>query len=159
MKKIYGVLAGSAAAGAVTGWMARTLWLWAIAEEERSCADSVTLCFSLYPLTGIVLWVLLGVPVLWLALWMMDVRPSKTMAVASFALQWFIVAVLAGLSRHDLPESSALTVGAMAVGPPLVVLCADPARRRSALIALGLLVTTSLALVWLSVHTTIGYFL
>ncbi|GAA2625846.1 hypothetical protein GCM10010425_23070 [Streptomyces spororaveus] len=43
MNKIYGVLAGSAVAGAATGWMARVLWLWSIAEEERSCADSVTL--------------------------------------------------------------------------------------------------------------------
>ncbi|MFD5416279.1 hypothetical protein [Streptomyces nojiriensis] len=158
MNKIYGVLAGSAVAGAVTGWMARVLWLWSIAEEERSCADSVALCFSLYPLAGIGLWMLLAVPVLLLALWMLDVRPLKATVAASFALQWFIIAVLAGLSRRDLPESVALTVGAMAVGPVLVALCADPARRRVGLVGTGVLVTVCLSLVWFSIDVS-GYFL
>lgn len=158
MNKIYGVLAGSAVAGAVTGWMARVLWLWSIAEEERSCADSVALCFSLYPLAGIGLWMLLAVPVLLLALWMLDVRPLKATVAASFALQWFIIAVLIGLSRRDLPESVALTVGAMAVGPVLVALSADPARRRVGLVGTGVLVTVCLSLVWFSIHVS-GYFL
>ncbi|KOU14208.1 hypothetical protein ADK52_36915 [Streptomyces sp. WM6372] len=158
MSKIYGVLAGSAVAGAVTGWMARVLWLWSIAEGERSCADSVALCFSLFPFAGIGLWVVLAVPVLLLALWLLDVRPLKAMVTASFALQWFIIVVLAGLSRRDLPESMALNVGAMAVGPVLVALCADPVRRRAGLVAVGVLVTVSLFLVWFSIHVS-GYFL
>lgn len=158
MNKIYGVVAGSAVAGAVTGWMARVLWLWAIAEDERSCADSVTLCFSLYPLAGIGLWVFLAVPVLMWALWMLNVRPLKATVAASFALQWFIIVVVAGISRHELPESTALTVGAMALGPALVALAADPARRRAGLIAIGVLVTAGLSLVWLSIHVS-GYFI
>lgn len=132
--------------------MARVLWLWAIAEEERDCADSVTLCLSLYPLAGVGLWMFLGVPVLLLALWMLDVRPLKATVAASFALQWFIIVVLAGLSRGDLPESVILTVGAMAVGPVLVALCADPARRRAGLVGTGVLVTVCLSLVWFFVH-------
>ncbi|MGW8781358.1 hypothetical protein ACWGNM_25340 [Streptomyces sp. NPDC055796] len=158
MSKIYGVLAGSAAAGAVTGWMARVLWLWSIAEDERSCADSVSLCLSFHPFAGIGLWVLLAVPVLLLALWLLDVRPLKAAVAASFALQWFVIAVLAGLSRQDLPESVALNVGAMAVAPALVVLCADPERRRVGLVAVGVLVASCLALVWFAIHVS-GYFL
>ncbi|MEU4730393.1 hypothetical protein [Streptomyces sp. NPDC023588] len=158
MSKIYGVLAVSAVAGAVTGWLARVLWLWSIAEDERSCADSVTLCFSLYPLAGIGLWAFLAIPVLLLVLWMLDVRPLKSTAAASFALQWFIIVVLAGLSRQDLPESAALNVGVMALGPVLVVLCADPARRTAGLASIGVLVTTCLFLVWFSLHVS-GYFL
>ncbi|MEU9420653.1 hypothetical protein [Streptomyces sp. NPDC048272] len=158
MNKIYGVMAGSVLAGAITGWMARTLWLWAITEDERNCADSVTICFTLYPLAGIALWILLGVAVLWLAFWMLNVRPLKTMVAAAFILQWFIIVVLAGSSRDDLPQSWALTVGAMAVGPALIALCADPARRWTGRIATGALVTTGLSLDWLSTHTT-GYIL
>ncbi|WP_328864063.1 hypothetical protein [Streptomyces virginiae] len=158
MNKIYGVVTGSAVAGAVTGWMARVLWLWAIAEEQRRCADSVTLCFSLYPLVGIGLWALFAVPVLLLALWMLGVRPLKATVAASFALQWFIIAVLAGLSRRDLPESVPLTVGAMAVGPALVALCVDPARRRAGLVGTGALVAVCLSLVWFSIHVS-GSFL
>ncbi|MFJ2821884.1 hypothetical protein ACIO7M_12290 [Streptomyces toxytricini] len=158
MSKIYGVLAGSAVAGAVTGWMARVLWLWSIAEDERSCADSVTLCFSLYPLAGIGLWVFLAAPVLLLALWLLDVRPLKATVTASLALQWFIIVVLAGLSRHALPESVALNVGVMAVGPPLVALCTVPARRRVGLAAVGVLVLMGLSLVQFSIRVS-GYFL
>lgn len=158
MSKIYGVLAGSAVAGAVTGWMARVLWLWSIAEDERSCADSVTLCFSLYPLAGIGLWVFLAVPVLLLALWLLDVRPLKATVTASLALQWFIIVVLAGLSRQDLPESVALNVGVMAVGPALVALCGDPARRRVGLTTVGVLVMVGLSLVWFSIQVS-RYFL
>ncbi|MDX3540966.1 hypothetical protein PV721_43165 [Streptomyces sp. MB09-01] len=158
MSKIYGVLAGSAVAGAVTGWLARVLWLWSIAEDERSCEDSVSLCLTFYPLVGIGLWVILGVPMLLLTVWMLDVRPLKATVAASFALQWFIIAVLAGLSRHDLPESAALNVGVMAVGPVLVALCADPARRKAGLAAVGALVTVCLSLVWLANHVN-GYFL
>ncbi|MFF4444559.1 hypothetical protein [Streptomyces sp. NPDC001502] len=154
MSKIYGVLAGSAVAGAVTGWLARALWLWAIAEDARSCEDSTSLCLTFYPLVGIGLWVLLGVPVLWLALWILDVRPLKATVPASFLLQWFIIAVLAGLSRQDLPESMALSVGVMAVGPVLVALCADPARRRAGLAAVGVLATVCLSLVWFSIHVS-----
>ncbi|MFC6131695.1 MULTISPECIES: hypothetical protein [Streptomyces] len=97
-------------------------------------------------------------PVLLLALWMLDVRPLKATVAASFALQWFIIVVLASLSRRDLPESVALTVGAMAVGPVLVALCADPARGRAGLVCAGVLVTVCLSLVWFSLHMS-GYFL
>ncbi|MGW6870399.1 hypothetical protein [Streptomyces sp. NPDC054901] len=154
MNKIYGVMAGSALAGAVTGWLARILWLWAIAEDERSCADSVTICFTLYPLAGIGLWVVLGTAVLLLAFWMLNVSPLKRMVLAAFALQWFTIVVLAGSSRDDLPESMALTVGLMAVGPALIALCADPARRWAGRIAIGLLVASGLTLDRLSSHIT-----
>ncbi|MCX5607392.1 hypothetical protein OHB39_07310 [Streptomyces sp. NBC_00047] len=157
MNKIYGVVAGSAVAGAATGWMARALWLWAIAQDQRSCADSVSLCFTFYPLAGIGLWVFLAVPVLMWAVWMLNVRPLKTTVAASFALQWFIIVVVAAISRHELPESTALTVGAMALGPALVALAADPARRRAGLIAIGVLVTAGLSLVWLSIHLSTNF--
>ncbi|MEU8775499.1 hypothetical protein [Streptomyces sp. NPDC048606] len=158
MSKIYGVLAGSALVGAVTGWMARALWLWAVAQDERSCADSVTLCFTFYPLAGIGLWMFLSAPVLAFGLWLLGVRPVKGKVAASLALQWFLIAVLAGVSRDDLPASMALNVGVMAPAPALVVLCADPARRTVGQIAVGALVAVSLFLVWLSTHVT-GFFL
>ncbi|MGW6832179.1 hypothetical protein ACWGCI_01990 [Streptomyces sp. NPDC054949] len=92
------------------------------------------------------------------AFWMLGVRPLKTTVAAAFVLQWFIVVVLAGSSRDDLPQSWALTVGAMAVGPMLIALCADPARRWTGRIATGALVAMGLSLDWLSTHTT-GYIL
>ncbi|MFF4098813.1 hypothetical protein [Streptomyces sp. NPDC001903] len=46
----------------------------------------------------------------------------------------------------------------MAVSPALVVLCVDPARRRVGLVAVGVLVTSCLALVWFAIHVS-GYFL
>ncbi|MGR4884902.1 hypothetical protein ACIPUC_36580 [Streptomyces sp. LARHCF249] len=158
MSKVYGVLAGCVIGGAVTGWMARVLWLWSIVEGERSCADIATLCFSLYRLAGIGLWVFLVVPVLLLTVWLLEVRPLKATVMASLALQWFVIVVLAGLSRQDLPESTALNVGVMAVGPVLVAVCADPARRKVGLVAVGVLVTVCLSLVWFSIQVS-GYFL
>ncbi|MFJ7159812.1 hypothetical protein ACIQUQ_33350 [Streptomyces sp. NPDC101118] len=152
MIKFYGVLAGSAIAGAVTGWTARALWLWAMAEEQRDCADAVSLCLSLYPFAGMGLWIVLGVPMLLLALWALRVRPLKAAAMGAFALQWFLIAVLAGMSRQELPASAALTIGVLAAGPVLVVLCTDPARRRAGLTAVAILVGVCLFLVWLTVH-------
>ncbi|WP_328927056.1 hypothetical protein OG429_22300 [Streptomyces sp. NBC_00190] len=145
MNKIYGV-AASAAAGAVTGWMARALWLWAMEEDRRSCADSGSLCLTYYPLVGIGLWVFLSVPVLLLVLRVLNVRPLKATVPAALALQFFIIQVLAGLSRRELPGSTALTVGAMAAGPALVALCTDPARRRYGIGGIGVLGVTGLAL-------------
>ncbi|MGW0750015.1 hypothetical protein [Streptomyces sp. NPDC002587] len=145
MNKIYGVAAG-AAAGAVTGWMARALWLWAMEEDRRTCAHSSSVCLTYYPPVGIGLWVVLAVPVLLLALRVMNVRPLKATVPAAFALQFFTIVCLAGVSRHELPASTALTVGAMMAGPALVALCADPARRRYGTGGICVLLVTGLAL-------------
>ncbi|MFG2984062.1 hypothetical protein ACGFYQ_22870 [Streptomyces sp. NPDC048258] len=145
MNKLYG-MAGTAVAGAVTGWMAKALWLWAMEEDLRSCADSPSICVTFYPLAGIGLWVFLAMPVLLLVLRVFDVRPLKATVPAALALQFFTIVVLAGISRRELPGSTALTAGAMAVGPALVVLCADPARRRNGITGIGVLLVTGLAL-------------
>ncbi|MFC9296435.1 hypothetical protein ACFTWH_12340 [Streptomyces sp. NPDC057011] len=144
MNKIYGVV-GSAVAGAGTGWVAMALWHWGMVEDARSCADSVTICFTLYPLAALALWAVLAVPVLWLVLRVLNVRPLKATVPAAFLLQAWTLQILP-LAGRDIPQPSALTLGATALGPALVAVCAVPAWRRAGLITTGLLLAGTLVL-------------
>lgn len=59
MNKIYPV-AGAACTGVFTGWPATGLWQWAIQADTQSCADSVSLCLTPYPLAGLGSWLILS---------------------------------------------------------------------------------------------------
>ncbi|MFG2879361.1 hypothetical protein ACGFYU_30885 [Streptomyces sp. NPDC048337] len=149
MNKIYGVV-GSAVAGAGTGWLAMVLWQWGFDEDARSCADSVSFCVTPYPLVAIGLWVVLAVPVLWLALRVLNVRPLKATVPAAFVLQAWTLQVLPLLGGRDVPQPSVLTIGCTALSPALVAFCAHPARRRAGLIGGGVLLAASVAFVYQS---------
>ncbi|MEU9162569.1 hypothetical protein AB0D29_20130 [Streptomyces sp. NPDC048424] len=146
MNKAYGV-AGAALTGAVTGWLALGLWQWADAEDKRSCADSTSVCLTYYPLTGILAWVALAAVILAVALPLMGVRPRKTAAAASLALQLYALAIIGPFAPRDAPETNAPNLIALALGPALVAVCAVPAWRRAGLIAIGVLLVAGMVAV------------
>ncbi|MER6313577.1 hypothetical protein ABT237_07380 [Streptomyces sp. NPDC001581] len=142
MNKAYGVL-GSALTGALTGWLALGLWQWADAEDKRSCADSTSVCLTHYPLTGVLSWAVLAVIVFAIALPLLGVRPRKAVTTAAFGLQAYAIAIIGPLAPRDVPDTNAVNLIALALGPALVAVCTVPAWRRAGLIAIGVLVAAA----------------